>query len=764
MPIQLQRIAQFKKHVEKDDYSKAMDTFRELKRWPCCHVHLWNLAIDLHGRLGRIHFMQPLYREMLTHGIVPSANTFELMMDHYYDNKAHDAILAVMEDMVRHNIRPRYPTLVYVLQTYARRGDARGVKRTFQHILDFRMRPDLSVFNAVLDVYAKEDDLLNITRAVDLMKRFEVEADRATFDNVINPLVSRGRIEESRALLTQMQALGFEPHAATFSGVLSELARNNSGGGAIETVMALMAEYGVSPDAADLDRAIATALDVCDTKDILLLHSKCVSKGRLSKHTGRILRRLARENDHAEALLVWEACRERLAAGADASKAALTGLAVGEVLAALSAGDMVFPAEVVRAAEEAIGVGIKISVKNMELITINCARKGRGAKREDLVKLLKASQDKNGGVSRGAVDAVMNRLNDMGHHDDVIAAFDFAAKTKRGPSVLTYEELLNAHVSLGRGAVAANAMRSMSSRARNALSADVVERVMRACAQEGGDEKELPALAERLNEREAGLAGRVALDILSDDASRALTAESVVTLLSLVELAGLNRAVLDALIERYPDVQDVVKYAKVKGLAAGHGSSDGTCVAQYEEAARVAAGAQDAASLATLMKWLHEDDAGCASRVAVDVLSNADATARDGIDSEVVLTLLPFAEPAKLDSKTLNTVMRSLARDAAHDEVLSLLEFRKNNTVVAVPDEEAFEISIYAAVELARGVTDTDQAGATAVQPPDSQVLEELLRAVTARSGDFLAQDAASRVENMAKQMSIEALGETKGA
>eukprot|EP00466_Bigelowiella_natans_P018003 jgi/Bigna1/76960/fgenesh1_pg.45_\ len=208
-------------------FSRSVELFYHIKKWPLCNVYVWNMIIDLHGKRGRVDHMQPLYREMLTYGIKPNVETYEIMMEHFYDARRPDAVLRVMNDMMQsHKLKPRYPTCEYALKAYYRKGDTVAVMRTFQQILDFKYRPSLSAFEMVLTTSAKNGDIKNIQRIVELMHRFEVEAKAVTFEKLFRPLMENNHVAQARGILEQMLSLGFDPSYSMFRGLLSAVSKN----------------------------------------------------------------------------------------------------------------------------------------------------------------------------------------------------------------------------------------------------------------------------------------------------------------------------------------------------------------------------------------------------------------------------------------------------------------------------------------------------------------------------------------------------------
>mmetsp|Transcript_5264 Transcript_5264/g.12783 ORF Transcript_5264/g.12783 Transcript_5264/m.12783 type:complete len:664 (-) Transcript_5264:42-2033(-) len=550
------KLSQFKAAAQKGEFSRSLDLFYEMKGWLVCTVNVWNLVIDLHGKRGRVDHMQPLYREMLTYGISPNHETFEIMMEHFYDARRTDAILRVLDEMtLKHKLKPRYPTLVYALKAYAKKDDVVNVTRTFQQMLDFRMRPGLETFETVMITCARNNDLQNVNRMVDLMKRFEVEATASTFEKLVSTLAKIGEIEAAKAILNQMLSVGLGPSPNTFHRILPTLAMNGMPGD-VEGFLEMLDEAKIEPKLTELEKCISElSKGVPHLPTIFQLLDRIKSKGAYTSHLGALLTALIENEDIDGLLKIWSDYFDYRLDGQDPPstkkqttfKGGSRALARSVALITRMGGSMEADGKTVT--EQALMLIKPARMLDIKMSSATCGKVllhlGRHVAGIDVIEdtenptgqsnSVESSGDGNAMHSKmcqelveilqiGLMDCKMERkhvecvfqaLNLKNHPMLVVEVEGLINKAgvKGRPTVITYEELISAHFSLGDTASVVKIVNDMPKRFQSQLTTAVLKLAAFSCLQYK-DFKAIVSLLTRLNARDPEEGGPLCLEVL----------------------------------------------------------------------------------------------------------------------------------------------------------------------------------------------------------------------------------------------------------
>ncbi|GAB5364312.1 hypothetical protein AAMO2058_000958600 [Amorphochlora amoebiformis] len=299
---QLQKLAMFRNAASNEQFDRANKLFYEIKTWPIFNVQMWNTMISMYGKRGKISHMQPMLREMLSRGVAPNEDTFQIMMENFHKRKETGAVLRVLDDMLVHNLKPRYPTCVFALKAHAKQKNVTGALRMFQAILDFRYKPGLEVFEIMLVNYAEASDFSNMKRMTELMSRFEVEAEKETYEKVFRALALGGNTQQAKEIADQMSKLGFEPTASMFARILPKMARNlENPAEAVDGFLAVADEYHHGLPLPDLESVIRELCKRDELEAANAVFKRSHALGIPSKNASALLSGLSRKGHAKEA-------------------------------------------------------------------------------------------------------------------------------------------------------------------------------------------------------------------------------------------------------------------------------------------------------------------------------------------------------------------------------------------------------------------------------------------------------------------------------
>ncbi|KAG0469833.1 hypothetical protein HPP92_016533 [Vanilla planifolia] len=308
------------------DWQRSLRLFRRIKSakdYSPNEIH-YNVILRTLGRARRWDELRLCWIEMEKDGLLPSNNTYAILMDVYRRAGLFKEALLWLKHMKSRRVFPdevSINTAVQVLKdssnliwigskhfllTELFKSGGRAPISQITSVYDVGPQtPRLAAtYNTLIDLYGKAGKLKDASDAFSQMLRSGVMPDMLTFNTIINICCSHGRLVEAESLLLKMEERRVQPDTTTFNIFMTYYASLDDADNVL-SYYSKIREYGLQPDAAtfriilpslckksmilEVEAAIAEILEFdsqIDEQSMLHVMMMYINKGLRDKASG----------------------------------------------------------------------------------------------------------------------------------------------------------------------------------------------------------------------------------------------------------------------------------------------------------------------------------------------------------------------------------------------------------------------------------------------------------------------------------------------
>jgi pentatricopeptide repeat protein len=235
-----------------DLLTRQFDKFTTQCPTVCLSAPTFGTMIKAYGYARDTKRVWELWKQMLTHGAVPTAVTLWCMVEALVANGcALDAWQLTQKTWADEKTRHLVNTVIYssILKGFAHNKETDKVMALYQEMRSHEIQPNTITYNTILNAFAQGGAMNRVPALLEDMKSAEppVEPDIVTYSTIVKGFCNSGSLDRALKVLKDMKASGkFAADEVMYNSLLSGCAKEHRPDEALQ-LLSEMKKSGVAP-------------------------------------------------------------------------------------------------------------------------------------------------------------------------------------------------------------------------------------------------------------------------------------------------------------------------------------------------------------------------------------------------------------------------------------------------------------------------------------------------------------------------------------